>query len=251
MNPDSGSASNGGNGNGFVPEGPSVWRELKLEPFGAKNGDFQENFGVYSSGGTGKGCERDGFSSGIAVMARTVFPVTKKVKMNMRWGVNLPSDLGSKMPYLKLNKIGIERVEEGKEEEEKEKEKRENKEKSDVVGGDLELLKGMCFWMRRDLEVLERENREMKGSLEQMKFGVSASGGRSGGAKHLRSNSAAAAAKMPSGESSSEFERWRSGKNVKEESGKGEPKKPANQASDLKSELERAIKAAATVSSST
>lgn len=248
MNPVSGSASNGGNGNGFVPEGPSVWRELKLEPFGAKNGDFRESFGVDSCGGTGKGCERDGLLSGIAVMARTEFPVTKKVKMNMRWGVNLPSDLGSKMPYLKLNKIGIERVEEGKEEEEKEK--RENKEKSDVVGGDLELLKGMCFWMRRDLEVLERENREMKGSLEQM-FGVSAPGGRIGGPKHLRSNPAAAAAKMPSGESSSEFERWRSGKNVKEESGKEEPKKPANQASDLKSELERAIKAAATVSSST
>lgn len=180
--------------------------------------------------------------SGIAVMARTVFPVTKKVKMNMRWGVNFPTDLGSKMPYLKLNKIGIERVEEGKEEEEKEK--------SDVGAGDLELLKGMCFWMRRDLEVLERENREMKGSLEQMKVGVSAPGGRSGGGKHLRFNPAAAAAKMPSGESSSEFERWRSGKNVKEESGKEEPKKPANQAADLKSELERAIKAAATVSSS-
>lgn len=197
-----------------------------MEPCGGKNGGFKEGFGVCSNGS-----EKDGgILSGIAVMARTVFPVTKRVKMNVRWGVNLPSDLGYKMPYLKLNKIGIERVQEDKEE--------KKKKKSDETSSEMELLKGMCFWMSRDLEVLERENREMKESLEQMKVGVSAAGG-----KHFRLDSAS---KMPLGESSSEFERWRNRKDVKEENGKREPKKPANQAaSDLESELERAIKAAA------
>ncbi|TQE07456.1 hypothetical protein C1H46_006933 [Malus baccata] len=65
------------------------------------------------------------------------------------------------MPNLAVNKIGFERVEEMKVVGEKSVE-------SNV--GDLE-LKGMCFSMRRDLEELEKENREMKRRLEDMKFG--------------------------------------------------------------------------------
>ena len=35
---------------------------------------------------------------------------------------------------------------------------------------DLQLLKGMCFWIRRDLEIVEKENREMKHLLDEMKL---------------------------------------------------------------------------------
>ena len=72
---------------------------------------------------------------GIAVKARTLFPVTKKVMMNLRWGVNLLADSKVKMPCLTVNKIGIEMVEKVEEV------KREKNFESDV--GDLELLKGM------------------------------------------------------------------------------------------------------------
>ncbi|GAY39906.1 hypothetical protein CUMW_047950 [Citrus unshiu] len=67
--------------------------------------------------------------------SKTVLPVTKRVMMNLRWGVNLPADSEVKMPYLTMNKIGTERVEKVEEV------KREKNIESDV--GDLELFKGM------------------------------------------------------------------------------------------------------------
>ncbi|PON57094.1 hypothetical protein PanWU01x14_176840 [Parasponia andersonii] len=241
---DSGSRSDNGLGNGFVPEGSSAWQELKLEPCSGKNGVADGDckvggFGVCSNGGgeralAWKDSEKDGFLSGITVMARTVLPVTKRVAVNMKWGVNFPSNLGSKMPYLTLNKIGIERVEEEKEEKKK---KKKTSDESSV--SDLELLKGMCFWMRRDLELLEKENREMKQSLEQMKSGVSGKRFRSG------SDNGGKIIQLPSGENSSEFERWKNKKTVKEENGRRDSKKSAtSETSDLESELQKAIKAA-------
>ncbi|KAH7514363.1 hypothetical protein FEM48_Zijuj11G0081700 [Ziziphus jujuba var. spinosa] len=247
---DSGSYLNVESGDGFAPEGPSsVWQELKLEPCGGRDGflnsGFVERNGVTSSSGTGLEPERqsawknggkdDGVFSGIAVMARTVLPVTKSVVVNMRWGVNFPANLGTKFPYLALNKIGIERVEEVKEEEKKKKKKNDGTE-SDVA--DMEVLKGMCFWMSRDLELLEKENREMKQSLEQIKLGVSG--------RHYQRESDGGEEKVlqPTRESSGEFERWRSKKSVNEDNERRESKKPTTQASDLESELQKAIKAA-------
>ncbi|XP_062073696.1 uncharacterized protein LOC133777948 [Humulus lupulus] len=240
------SLESGGLEDGFVPEGSSGWQELKLEPCSGKNGvvggDSNEGkSGVYTNGGVERSLswkepEKDGIFSGIAVMAKTVLPVTKRVTMNMRWGVGLPSNLGSKLPCLTLNKIGIERVEE-----ENEEEKNKNKKKSDESNvSDLELLKGMCFWMKRDLELLEKENKEMKQSLEKMQFGAPG--------KHFRggSDNGGKIMQLPSGESTSEFEQWKkSKKTAKEENGKRDSKKSStNQTSDLESELEKAIKAA-------
>ncbi|XP_050377357.1 uncharacterized protein LOC126794638 [Argentina anserina] len=247
----SGPGSDGGFVGGFVSEEPessssSAWQELSLEPRGGKDvnevGPVEERELGLRNGG------KDGFFSGIGVMARTVLPVTKGLVVNMRWGVNFPAKMGSKLPYLAVNKIAFERVEEVEGEKEEEK-----------SGGssvkDLELLKGMCFWMRRDLEVLEKENREMKQRLEDMKSGVSG--------RHFRGESDASRRRVvpPLGESSSEFERWRNKKGGREENVRTEShtpvksvreeisrveelKKSTNQASDLESELERAIKAA-------
>lgn len=113
---------------------------MKLEP---RSGNGNSSFfnGVDSIRSDGIGFVRtsllkdDDKKGGIAVKARTVLPVTKRVIMNLRWGVNLPADSEVKMPCLTMNKIGIERVEKVEEV------KREKNFESDV--GDLELLKGM------------------------------------------------------------------------------------------------------------
>lgn len=244
---DSGSLSNGDFVDGFVSEGSSAWQELKLEPRGGK--DMNGGIGSVEERQLGlKNGAKDEFLSGIAMMARTVLPVTKRVMMNMRWGVNIPAKLGSKLPYLTVNKIAIQTVEE--------EVKEEKKKNAETYAGDLELLKGMCFWMRRDLEVLEKENRDMKQRLEDMKLGVSA--------KHFHGESDASRKRVlpPLGETSGEFERWRNKKGAREENvrteshtpvktareenDRMESKKSTNQASDLESELQRAIKAATT-----
>jgi hypothetical protein len=244
VNFDSGSHSNGEFGSGFVSNVSSVWQELNLEPCSGKDGvtnpDSLENCGVHLNAGIGVAPERqmawknsgkDGFLSGVAVMARTVFPVTKTLMVNMRWGVNFPADLRKSMPYLRMNKIGIERVEEVKE-------VVKNSGETERNVGDLELLKGMCFWMRKDLEILEKENREMKQSLEGMRLGVSV--------KKFRGESDGVGKKVlpPTSEISSEFEQWRSKKSGGEENGRRESNKSTNRVSDVESELQRAIKAA-------
>ncbi|KAK9201272.1 hypothetical protein WN944_016473 [Citrus x changshan-huyou] len=138
----SGSPSNTEFANRSISDESSGWQDLKLEP---RSGNGNSSFfnGVDSIRSDGIGFVRDRTSllkdddkkGGIAVKARTVLPVTKRVMMNLRWGVNLPADSEVKMPCLTMNKIGIERVEKVAEV------KREKNFESDV--GDLELLKGM------------------------------------------------------------------------------------------------------------
>ncbi|KAL9422664.1 hypothetical protein AB3S75_034861 [Citrus x aurantiifolia] len=199
----SGSPSNTEFANRSISDESSGWQDLKLEP---RNGNGSFFNGVDSI------C-----SDGIGVM------------MNLRWGLNLPADSEVKMPYLTVNKIGIERVEKVEEV------KREKNIESDV--GDLELLKGMCFWMRRDLDLLEKENKDMKHCLEKMAMGVSP------GNFHGISDSIGKKLYPASSESFGEFERRRNKKNG-EGNGHAEYKKSVNQASDLESQLQNAIKAA-------
>lgn len=175
---------------------------------------------------------KESIFKGISMMARTEMPVAKRVLMNLRWGVNFPGDLSKQMPYLAVNKIGIERVDEAKEV----KEVKGKKSEGNV--GDSELLKGMCLWMKRELDMLQRENREMKQRLEEMKLGQLGRNGSSGVSEVNRKKM------MPVVEESSGFERWRSKKNGGEESTKKETKKNGNRVSDVESELQRAIKAA-------
>ncbi|GAY40010.1 hypothetical protein CUMW_048760, partial [Citrus unshiu] len=99
-----------------ISDESSGWQDLKLEP---RSGNGNSSFfnGVDSIRSDGIGFVRtsllkdDDKKGGIAVKARTVLPVTKRVMMNLRWGVNLPADSEVKMPCLTMNKIGIERVE--------------------------------------------------------------------------------------------------------------------------------------------
>ncbi|XVF13568.1 hypothetical protein REPUB_Repub08aG0218500 [Reevesia pubescens] len=227
-----------------TPAASSAWQDVNLEPLNAGDDGLETSKlgygkGLYSNDGFGmerslvrKDDKKAGIFGGIAVRARTFFPVTKRAMVNLRWGLNLPADVGSKMLYLTVNKIGIERIEEVKD-------VKEVKNKS--IGSnedDLELLKGMYMWMKRDLEKLENENKEMKQCLEDMRLRVSA--------KNVRRESEGLGRRVstPSVENSNEFERWRSKKSVAEENGGREVKKSANKMSDVESELQKAIKAA-------
>ncbi|KAJ6327178.1 hypothetical protein OIU78_014127 [Salix suchowensis] len=205
----------------------------------SSNPDYDLNCGSQTtnrphleSGSPSKSGLGNGFASdGSSVKAKTALPLTKRVSMNLRWAVNFPGDLGIKMPYLIVNKIGIERVERLKEV------KKEKNNDSNL--GDLELLKGMCFWMRRDLEVLEAENREMKHYLENMRLGVLARNSR----KEI--NGLVKKVVPASSDNLGDFEQWRRKKNDGEGNGQREElKKSANKVTDLESELQKAIKAA-------
>ncbi|KAI5594531.1 hypothetical protein POPTR_003G088500v4 [Populus trichocarpa] len=238
---ESGSPSKSEPGNGFASDGSSGWQELKLEPCNGKEkeGFVNHNY-IDDAYGIGFSPERQlmwkygkkrGFFSGVGVKAKTALPLTKRVLMNLRWAVNFPGELGIKMPYLIVNKIGIERVEELKEV------KKEKSNESNL--GDLELLKGMCFWMTRDLEVLEAENREMKHYLENMRLGILARNSRKEINGFVKRVVPASSGNLGG------FEQWRSNKNNGEGNGQREElKKPAKKVTDLESELQKAIKAA-------
>ncbi|KAK8497334.1 hypothetical protein V6N12_064024 [Hibiscus sabdariffa] len=225
------------------PDSASVWQDVKLEPrSGAGDGLHTPKFGygtgLYSNDGFGmerslvrKDNRKAGILGGIAVRARTTFPVTKKAVVNLRWIVNLSSDVGSKMPYLTINKIGVEKLDEVKE-------MKEEKNKSNE--DEFELHKGVYSRMRRDLEVLGDENREMKQCIEDMRHGVSAR-------KATRENEGLGRrASTPSAKNSNHFEQWRSKKSSAEDNGGREAKKNATKMSELESELQKAIKAAPT-----
>lgn len=145
-----------------------------MEPFSSSESAFGNANPNRTDSGIGSFTERSlvwentkkgGFNSGVSVMARTVLPVTKRVMINLRWGINGNVDSWSKMPYLTLNKIGLERVEAVKKVEKKETSDGENM-------GDMELAKGMCSLLRKDLEALEEENKAMKQCLEEIRVGL-------------------------------------------------------------------------------
>jgi len=193
------------------PEGcSSGWQNLNLEPFGHNN----NNVGV-SVGPDGKNSEKCCLSPCVDVMARTVMPVTQGLLLNFRWGVSFPGKSGLKMPYLAVNKIGLERVEEMK---------KDDWNNDGDCEGDLQVLNEM----KMDLENVEKENKEMKRVLDAMKMGVSK--GKVSKQKH-------------SGES---FQSRGSNKNGRKENEKKQEIKSQNiVVSDFESELEKAIKAAA------
>lgn len=182
-------------------------------------------------------CNKDGILKGIAVMARTGLPVTKRLAVKFRWGVNFPADFGkaTKLPFLTVNKIGLERLDE------EDVTKKKSITESNV--GEVEILKSMCCWMRRDLEVMQKENKELKQTLEKIR---------------LRGLESAENKSSPFVEKSSKFEQWRSKKHGGEEDAPRESKKSFNRecddtqkeskkplrANDVENELQRAIKAA-------
>ncbi|XAR54840.1 hypothetical protein NMG60_11030147 [Bertholletia excelsa] len=171
---------------------------------------------------------KESLLSGIAIKAKTMFPVTKQVALNFWWGVRFPADIRKQLPFLTVNKIGIEKVVEAKEVKQVEAKNSEGK------VGDLDFLKSLCLSMRREVEVLQKENREIKQFLEDIRYRRWA---------YQRHSDGVTKEASPVTDNSSESEQWKA-KNGREGNGKKEQKKNANTASDLESELQRAIKSA-------
>ncbi|KAI3875814.1 hypothetical protein MKX03_023737 [Papaver bracteatum] len=193
---------------GVMLERPLVWKELT----------------EFRNGG-------DGVFSGVEVRAKTLLPITKKAVVKFRWGVNFPPDCGQKqkMPFLTVDKIAVERVEEKGE---VNSQKKKNKDGSE---GDLEVLKGLCFWMRNEVEGLKRENRMLKESVEELNLGGSIS------KNHRGSESASKKVVSSSSPSTPGFEQWRNKKNGGEEKNSSGSDSSTD---DVGEELKRAIMAA-------
>ena len=101
--------------------------------------------------------------SGIFLAAKTCLPLAKRAVVNLRWGVNFPPEQVGKtpLPILVVNKISLEKVDAKKGE--------EGKTAGGTKWSELELLNGICGWMRREVEDLQRENREIKQSVEGLR----------------------------------------------------------------------------------
>lgn len=164
--------------------------------------------------------------------------MTKRIRASVRWRVNFPAEIGRKnLPYLTVDKIGIERVNEVV------KAAKQPGEGSDRGVGDLEVLKGMCFYMGREVEALQRENRSMKETLEQLRLGIVQKSRREVEIPAIKK-------KVPEMKGdSSEFERWRKKKqNEGGDDGRRDTKNggsPSASGNDIGEELKRAIMAAA------
>ncbi|KAK9716228.1 hypothetical protein RND81_06G219500 [Saponaria officinalis] len=188
---------------------------------------------------------KGGILSGIFVAARTSMPVAKRALLNFRWGVDFPAEnegLKSGFPVLVMNKISLERIEDVK----KSVEDEEKRRIVETKVGDLELLKGMCGWMRKEVEELHKENREMRLALEGLRAKPSPSS-RNRGEEREKVGKKAVHSLSQNAEGMSGFERWRSNKNGGGNGGGGEAcgnKEVKSSSSELENELQKAIKAA-------
>ncbi|MCL7036288.1 hypothetical protein MKW94_023258 [Papaver nudicaule] len=191
---------------GVMLERPLVWKELTE----LRNGG-------------------DGVFSGVEVRAKTLLPITKRAVVKFRWGVNFPPDFGQKqkMPFLTVDKIAVERVED--------KGEVNSQKKKDGGEGDLEVLKGLCFWMRNEVEGLKRENRMLKESVEELNLGGSVLKNRRGTESVSKKVASSSSPSTPG------FEQWRNKKNgVEEKNSNGSE----SSKDDVGEELKRAIMAA-------
>lgn len=171
--------------NGAVPEDDSSI-EVVEKPF--MNGAFSKAaLTVDSTAGT-----IAGLFSGIEVAARTTLPVRGRAVVNFRWGVRVPAEVKSvgenpnpnptagisfqKIPFLVMNKIGIEHVDGG------DSKKKTSPDENFPASGDVAEA---CFTVKRQLEILHAENGLLKKAVEDLRrefksVGDSSSGERIG-----------------------------------------------------------------------
>lgn len=170
--------------NGAVPEDDSSI-EVVEKPF--MSGAFSKTaLAVDSTAGT-----IAGLFSGIEVAARTSLPVRGRAVVNFRWGVRVPAEVKSvgenpnptagisfqKIPFLVMNKIGIEHVDGGDS-----KKKTTSPDVNFPASGDVAEA---CFTVKRQLEILHAENGLLKKAVEDLRrefksVGDSSSGERNG-----------------------------------------------------------------------
>ncbi|KAM6547949.1 hypothetical protein CsatB_019625 [Cannabis sativa] len=117
-----------------------------------------------------------GLLGGMEVTANTSMPVRGRAVVNFRWGVRAPSEIRSganltagisfqKIPFLVMNKIGIEHVGSPDSTTVTTKNKSEN---SDVAEA--------CFNVKRQLELIHAENGLLRKSVEELRHDISGDG---------------------------------------------------------------------------
>ncbi|KAG6396940.1 hypothetical protein SASPL_143099 [Salvia splendens] len=179
---------------------------------------------------------------GTQLAAATQMPLAKRLALSFRWRVNFAED---QLPILRINKIGIKRIDDAVRADEK-------SEKNEAKSGELEVMKSMLFWMKREVDDLTRANQQMKSEFEELRRrsrggdvireGVrrSSSGGGVGSGNGSVKEGVRKKAVAP-------MKQWKV-----EESGNGgekrEEKKNGNVGIDVESELQRAIMAASAAS---
>ncbi|KAJ4830880.1 hypothetical protein Tsubulata_044157 [Turnera subulata] len=112
-----------------------------------------------------------GVFSGVEVAAKTRLPVRSRAVVNFRWGVRVPAEVKGggdsggvnfrKIPFLVMNKIGIEHVEV------KEDPKSKEKENPDSARGDA--VAEACMTVKRQLETLQAENGMLKKAVDDLR----------------------------------------------------------------------------------
>ncbi|WCJ39564.1 hypothetical protein M5689_020545 [Euphorbia peplus] len=120
-----------------------------------------------------------GAFSGVEVAARTELPVRNHAVMNFRWGVRVPAEIKGgigadsaatfnlrKIPFLVMNKIGIEHVDDSKSKQKSSStlSKLGSSENSDVAE--------TCIAVKRQLEVLQSENGLLKKAVEDLRHEI-------------------------------------------------------------------------------
>ncbi|CAK7342360.1 unnamed protein product [Dovyalis caffra] len=115
-----------------------------------------------------------GVFSGVEVAAKTRLPVRSKAVVSFRWGVRVPAEIKNrestaginfrKIPFLVMNKVGIEHVD-GRDERSK-KEGTTGKVGMDLGNADVAEA---CLGLKRQLEVLQSENGHLKKAVEELR----------------------------------------------------------------------------------
>ncbi|XP_031266223.1 uncharacterized protein LOC116124639 [Pistacia vera] len=119
-----------------------------------------------------------GILSGVEMAARTALPVKSRAVVNIRWGVRVPADTSAeptaginfkRIPFLVMNKIGIEHVDGADS-----KEKNKDNKKQLLMGQELGVagnanMAELCFNVKRQLEILQTENGFLKKAVEDLR----------------------------------------------------------------------------------
>lgn len=118
-----------------------------------------------------------GVLAGVEMAATTALPVRSRAVVNFRWGVRVPAEITSestaginfkKMPYLVMNKIGIEHVD-GADSKEKTSKKEAGQELGITGRGDVVEV---CFNLKRQMEILQSENGLLKKAVEDLRLEI-------------------------------------------------------------------------------
>ncbi|KAM1750675.1 hypothetical protein ACFX11_008887 [Malus domestica] len=169
--------------------------------------------------------------TGMEVAARTSMPVRNRAVVNLRWGVKVPAEIKSagvnptagiafqKIPFLVMNKIGIEHVDGG---DSKAKTTKAAADNALTFPGNAEVAEA-CFRVKHQLEALRTENGLLRKSVEDLRHEIA------GAAKSISISNAFPESEINGGSrnSSGKVDRRSNGKNKSPEGDVAEELKKA------------------------